>query len=266
MMRSGSLVWGLIIIVVGIMLLLGNLGLLPVNAWQLVWPVVLIVLGLSFLFGPRLYGTRAETRQVSIPIVNSRAEIRLNHGAGRLEVSGTAPAGQLLSGTFEGGVEFDTQRSGEADRVQLNAPVGAYFPGFWMGSSRGYSWQIEFSPDIDLNMIFKTGASESRLDLSSLRVRDLRIETGASSTELILPQNAGNTRAEIHAGAASVDIRLPEGVSGHIRVQSGLSGIKIDTIRFTMIGNNEYQSPDFQTAANRADIYIEAGVGSISVR
>jgi hypothetical protein len=265
-MRRGSLIWGLIIIIVGFMLLLGNLGLLPVNAWQLIWPVVLIALGLSFLFGPRFYGTRAETRQVSIPIGNSRAEIRLNHGAGQLEVAGAAPAGQLLSGTFEGGVEFDTQRGGEADRVQLNAPVGVIFPGFWMGSSRGYSWQIQFSPDTDFNMIFKTGASESRLDLSDLRVRDLRIETGASSTELIFPKNAGNTRAEIHAGAASVDIRIPEGVAGHIRVQSGLSGIKIDTTRFISVGNNEYQSPDFQTAANRADIYIETGVGSISVR
>lgn len=267
-MRRGSLIWGLIIIVAGILLLLDNMGLLPVNAWTVIWPLALILLGLWFLLGPRLWRGKIETRQLSIPLENARrAEVQINHGAGKLDFNALNMPGQLLSGTFGGGVEETVNRSGDNATVRLSAPSDAWMgPDMWAGNNQGFSWQVGFSPDVEMRMVLKTGASESRLDLSALRVTDFRLETGASSTYITLPQNAGATRAEIHAGAASVNILVPMGVAARIRTQTGLSSAKVDTMRFPVIENNIYQSPDYSTASNRVEIYVEAGVGSIDIR
>ena len=63
---------------------------------------------------------------------------------------------------------------------------------------------------------FNTGAGEARLDLTDLRVTNLRLQTGASSTDVTMPANAGHTKAKIDAGAASITIRIPSGVAARI--------------------------------------------------
>ena len=81
----------------------------------------------------------------------------------------------------------------------------------------------------------------------------------------MLPANAGLCTTKIESGAASVVIQVPAGVAGKIYVQSGLSGINIDTSRF-MHSGSYYESPDYASATNKVDIRIETGVGSVSVR
>ncbi len=53
-----------------------------------------------------------------------------------------------------------------------------------------------------LKLHFKTGASESILDLSGAKASDITVETGASSCELTLPANAGMTYVQIKSGMA----------------------------------------------------------------
>jgi hypothetical protein len=40
----------------------------------------------------------------------------------------------------------------------------------------------------------------------------------------------------------------------------------VDTNRFPQLDSRLYQSPDFDTAPNRAEISVEAGLGSITVK
>jgi hypothetical protein len=52
--RHGSLAWGLFFIVIGILVLLSNLGSIPPIAWANVlrfWPVIIILIGVDTLFG-----------------------------------------------------------------------------------------------------------------------------------------------------------------------------------------------------------------------
>jgi len=45
------MVIGLIIIAVGVIALLVNLGVLSGSVWEYAWPAILIIIGLSFLLG-----------------------------------------------------------------------------------------------------------------------------------------------------------------------------------------------------------------------
>ncbi len=80
-----------------------------------------------------------------------------------------------------------------------------------------------------------------------------------------MPAQAGLTRARIESGAASVKVRIPDGVAARIYGQMGLGTLDVDSHRFPSRAG-VYESSDFATAANRVEIAVEGGVGSVEVR
>jgi hypothetical protein len=62
-----------------------------------------------------------------------------------------------------------------------------------------------------------------------------------------------------------VVVRVPSGVAARIRASGGLADIRVDRDRFPRAGG-VYQSADYDTAANKVDIDVEAGVGSVNIR
>ena len=72
------------------------------------------------------------------------------------------------------------------------------------------------------------------------------------------------TNVRVESGAASVSIRVPEGVAARIQTKGGLSTIQVDTRRFPQAGD-VYQSADYETATNKVDIDVQMGVGSVNI-
>jgi hypothetical protein len=262
-MRPGTLFWGSILILIGGFLLLSNLGVLRIDFWQIFWPSLLILLGIWFLLGA--FSRRSiQMEHDSIPLEGaSRARLHLKHGAGRLNLFAGAGEGKLLEGDFGGGIEAVTRRDGDTLHVTLKPRPQFWSPFSW-GPGSTLDWSFGIIRDLPLELVLDTGASDSRIDLTELRVMDLRLSSGASSTELSMPTNAGNTRARISTGAASLRVRIPSGVAASIRASGGLASITVDKARFPKQGS-VYQSPDYDTASNRADLDIETGVGSVDI-
>jgi hypothetical protein len=113
----------------------------------------------------------------------------------------------------------------------------------------------------------ESGAADSDIDLSGLRVTELRLRTGASGTRVTLPVAAGFTRVDAEGGAAEVRFRVPDGVAARIRSSVALGSTDVDVARFprNAMGGG-WESPDFETAENRVEIEVRGGVGSFSVR
>jgi len=266
--RYGELVWGVLIILAGMLFLMDNLGLLPgrVSAWQLIFPLALVILGAWFILGPQLLPRiQPETQMLTLPLGTlNAADVRFSHGAGRLEVRALNDAASLLSGTFVGGVEYRLDESASPAKIKLKVPAHDWFFEPLQSVSEGLRWDVALTPRIPLRLRFKTGASQTFLDLSELQVNELRLETGASSSELTLPARAGYTRVEIEAGVGSVTVRFPAGLAGRIHVRGGVTAINIDAGRFPRQGEF-YESAGFESAPNRAEVFIQAGVGSVQV-
>ncbi len=264
-MRRGSLFWGSLILLIGIALLVGNI--FQVNVWNIIWPLAIVLVGAWLLLGPAMGRRNIETQQVSVPLENaSEADVSLHHGAGRFSVGASGAPGVLLSGSCVGGARVDVNRSGPAARVDVRSEAGEYFFGFpAVRAPYGLEWNMLLTPEIPLRLVVETGASETNIDLRDLKVTDFELKTGASSSNVTLPAHAGLTRVKVSSGAASVKLFLPEGVAGHIRVQSGLAGIHIDQARFPAAAGG-YETPGYDSAENKADIFIETGVGAVEVR
>jgi hypothetical protein len=260
--------WGGILILVGIAILVGNI--LDVNVWRLLWPAVLILLGvwviLGVTFGRR---TSVEEEQAIVPLEGAAdARVRIQHGAGRLRIGPGAGPGELVSGSFGGGLDLHSREEAGTLNVNLRMPSRG-FPGFFVfpwGPSGAFEWSVKLTGEIPLSLRVDSGASESHIDLTDLRVTGLRLKTGASSNVVHLPAKAGHTEVDIDAGVASVRLRVPEGVAAQIRISGGLSGISVDRNRFPRVGGRGYRSPDYDTAENKVDIAVDVGVGSVDIR
>ena len=263
-MRNTRTFWGVAILLLGALFLLQNLGIISINIWAIIWPLLIILLGIQILWGVILHRSGQDKKELSIPLTGvNDAFITFEHGAGQIDIKGGAPAGTLLAGEFYGGVRENISLSGTTSRINLRFPDE--FFGYWpVGVGSRLTWNISLTPEIPLDLHLKSGASESVLDLTDLQVRSLRVDTGASSTRINTPARAGYTRLDVHSGAASVVINIPQGVVARIESKGGLATTNVDRIRFPQNGNI-YQSPDYSAAANRIDIQVETGVGSVEI-
>jgi hypothetical protein len=263
--RRSGLFWGIILLLIGLLLLLNNLGIIAVEIWSAIWAVLLIVIGLGILLSV-VAGPGAGGEEVNIPLEGATsASLRLQHGAGRLRVGALADPGTLMGGTFGGGLNYRVQRRGDELDVEMSPPGFPHVITPWNWGQEGLGWRVGLNDDISLSLAFETGASDAHLDLSELRVTDLRLETGASSVSVTLPAAAGHTQARIEAGAASVSVRVPPDVAARVRFEGGLASISVDQDRFPR-SQGVYQSPDYDTAQHKVDLDIRAGVGSVDVR
>ena len=264
-MRRDFIFWGTVLILLGGLLFINAAGIpLPggMHAMQLFWPAVLVLLGVWILLGYFLRGAgfEGETRTIELQGARS-ASLRLNYGAGRMKLGGGATGNNFLTGTFAGSVEQKVKLEGDTLKVRLE--MGP-FPSFLLGGSVGSEWDIQLNQDIPISMRVETGATQSDIDLRTLRVTDMKLSTGASRTELKLPENAGLTNVNVEIGAASLDIFVPQGVAGRIRTEHGVASIEVDTARFPY-NNGIYESRDFSSAQNKVDVVIQAGVGRVAI-
>lgn len=259
-MKRGYIFWGVLFIVAAGLQLLKSIGWIN-NFFTFFWPLSLLAIGIWLIINSFISSKNKTGEHASIPLEScSSARIKLDHGAGRLNIhSGTSPT-LLLDGIFSPAPILNS--SVENGKLNVNIKnIPGFF--FWI-PGEGRDWDISLANEIPLSLDIDSGASSITLNLKDLLVRDLKLDSGASTTDITLPSSAGLTQVRIDTGAANVRIRVPDNVAAKIHSKSGMASININR-RFPKVDHNFYRSPDFDEASNRADIFIEAGMASIEI-
>lgn len=270
MLRRITLLVGGVLIAWGVLGVLDALGVIHVSVCGLAWAGLIIAAGVWLVWGASTSAPATAEEDVEIPLEGAtEARVRITHGAGRLQVQGGAAGDHLLEGMFTGGLAYQASRAGDRldleMRIQGQGLATALLPWRWP-RTRGAEWMVRLNEAIPLSLKIEGGASDNRLDLSELKVQELQLETGASSTKLTLPAGAGKTRAEVTCGAGAVEVLVPSGVSARVRAHSALGDVKVDRARFPRVSAGVYESPDYESATNRVDLLVEASLGSANVR
>lgn len=299
--RSRSIIGPLLLITIGTLFLLTNLGLLAWGFWGAIWqfwPVILILIGIELLFGrsrPRfgailvvvvlvaaIGASAAMSGGFAQPFVDAPADVeRIVEEVGDLrsaQVELDMGAGEITLGSLQGDssnlVEADIATGATTGRVdkRFNTSNGEGNlrlksegrPSFLWGRREGNLWDVKLTQALPLTLRVKTGASRSTLDLTDLKVADLRLDVGAGTVALRMP-GTGMTKAAVKAGAASVNIEIPPTMAARIHSQGGLSSFNIDEERFPRRGTY-YESNNWNSATDRIELEIDAGVASVTVR
>jgi hypothetical protein len=265
-MRRNQLVWGVILLLLGGLMLANAMGITLPNGTSLMslfWPLLLIFFGVWVLFGVFLRG-EVESESASIDLNDaSEASLRINHGAGELRIHSGAGSNEFARGTFAGGLDQKTSRNGNRLEVRMR-PAKDFMVFPFLGPYTQLDWDVALNQNVPTALRLSLGANKSVIDLRDMHITDLKLETGASDTDLALPKS-GRFHADLDLGAASLTITIPDGLSARIRASLGAADMKVNEARFPRNGNC-YQSPDFDTAANTADITIDAGAASIKIK
>ena len=252
--------WPIVWIVVGVVLLLSTTGRLGTGPGELIaqgWPWLLVALGVWFVVGSIAPGGSRGTERLTLPLRGAAdASVRIRFGAGTLTTRPASP-GDLVDGVFDGGV---IHRELGPGRVELSQDTSYGLP--WL--DRRSAWDLGLTGEVPLDVRLETGASRTTLDLREIRLRRLDLQTGASETRVVLPRNAGTTEVRAEHGAASLTFEVPAGVAARIRTRMAIGSSQIDEGRFPSAGD-VYQSIDYGSAANRVDLDIQGGVGSLRV-
>ncbi len=298
--RGGTFFGPVVLIGLGVVFLLHNLGLGDWDAWTLIqrfWPILFVAAGLDIWFGRRSvlnalwliavtvvllfaigFGLRLAEDQfrigwevapveISQPVGDvSQAEVTIQLAVGTLRLEALPESAPLVAGTIY------ADKTTEPDMSFHQSDDTAYFvlrqaqvqlaPLFerWDGES---AWRLGLNRDIPMRLSVATGVGLSELDLSQLTLTDLRVQAGVGQTTVTLPAN-GQLQAHIQGGLGDLIIQIPKGMAARIENQSGLVETQIRgdyTFR-----DGVYRSPGYDAAENRVDLTVSGGAGLIKIR
>lgn len=292
--RRGSLIGPVILIGLGVVFLLDNLGVVHWDIWQIVfrlWPVLLIAAGLDLVVGRRstagtivvilvmvglifagvwllsdsLSGT-AQTETLRQATQDAqRAEVEIDGSVGTLRVGTHDEPGVLILGTAE-------LSPGEELRKDFRVQDGTAF--YTLGSRSvwripswgGFGervWGLRVSRELLMRLSVSAGVGETMLDLAELQATEVTLSAGVGRSTITLPAT-GRYSATIDSGVGEVTIHLPRGLAARITVSTGIGDVEVEG-DFQRDGD-VYVSPGFETAQNRVVLDISGGIGRIVVK
>lgn len=260
-MNRNPLVWGSILILLGALMLAGQMGIELPNGnspMSLFWPLILIGLGAWVLFGV-FVKRESISEPASIDLQGAtEAKVTINHGAGEFRMRSGASENELMSGTFVGGLDYKTEKQGGQLQVKMRPANDLVFP-FFSGWEQ-LDWDFSLNPSIPITLDLNMGANKSVIDLKDLNVTALKFKSGASDTTITLPAK-GRLTVDCEVGAASLVLIVPEGVAIRTHATIGAGDFSVDRTRFP-----SKESPDFASASNAIDIRVTGGAASVKIQ
>jgi hypothetical protein len=251
--RRGStvgLLGGLILVVVGTVVLLENLGVLDVD-WSMLWPLALVVIGIVVI-AVAVRGSRNAPgeQRVVVPADGARRlELVLRLGAGTYRLAGGTTSGLVEVVADQPTISSVASLNGDLASVRLSTAIERWD---W-GRRYGQAWQIGVASGVPAMLDMQAGAGSFHVDLSALSVVSARVAVGAADLTMVLPTPAGEVPIRIDGGAASVTVAVPAGVQARITT-SGL-----------VATSGPSQTAGYATATDRVTVTVTGGVASVRV-
>lgn len=313
-MRFRNIFWGVILIFIGILFTLQNLGMLHfdwVSLWRL-WPVFLVLWGVSIipvkdfikvllvlvvLAGSMFFIiNRTEFRDGSHPIewfsnhdwdeweddyddsgssskryTTQTFDIPYNDSAKYVTLNMEAAAGKFtIDDTSVSLIDFN-RRGNSAEysyfitssdsSSNINIEMESASVNFGKKHKNTVTIDMNNLPIWDINL--DAGAAAIDFDFSDFKIRSLDVEGGAASINLVLGDEYDETNVTLESGASSVVIKVPESSGCKLSLESVLSSKEL--MGFEKLDRGEYETPNFDEAANKVYIDAEAAVSSFTI-
>lgn len=248
----------LVVLGFGVVILLGNIGVIEQNGFNLLlrlWPVLLVAIGLDIAFGNRrtLWSTllriglglalvggilwmamvspvssniRSIPFEQSLDKANS-SSLSMSVTVGEVNLSGGAGANQLIAGTAgvardnDLDVNYRNPAAGES-RLELKGIATSHFP----ISAGSYPWNLKINSSIPVSVTLEQAVGMQTLDFESTQVEDFNSELAVGMITVTLPENSDFT-GKIECAVGQVTIRIPKGSNVIIRTDTAVVPISI---------------------------------------
>ncbi len=294
-MKSHYLTHGTLLIVVGMLFLLHNLGISTSIPWRSLvqlWPLFLVILGLQILFPKGILAFLAPIvlvitlfiAYVGIPTtpwstsdyVKSTLPLQTNISQGQLTIRGLPVANvsleanpQLDAPAVWAGME--SQFVGDWQQGQTNE-TGVYslssrqdsVARFWAFNASGFPMNILLSPQLVWTMNLDIAVANGKIDLSNVAWRTLDISSGVSNLTLRLGnQSIHPARIHIKSGVGRVVLQVPHSMEIRITPSTPAFLHRLERDGLTK-HQDSYVSPNyFADSGQKVDVVIDSGIATI---
>jgi hypothetical protein len=261
-----SLFWPMVLIAVGVIWLLGNIGILTAaNLMVLVrlWPLLLIAIGLDLLIGrgSALTGTLIGAGTIALvfvlmligpaiglaPDLNveqstysadvdgaESAAITLNLAVGETTISALEDSSALIDaelnhvGDIDFRVEGDREKQVYLGQADTVSIDWPLAPFFPGNEDMQLWWRVGLNPDVPLSLDIDGGVGTATIDLSALEVTAVNINNGVGEVDLTLPASPTRYVADLDGGVGEFDITIAPDADVELVINGGVGGFTID--------------------------------------
>lgn len=295
--RRPSLVGPLLLIGLGVVLLLNNLGVLSWSIWEVIlrlWPVWFIAAGLDLLLGRRsVWGAllavvvivaviagglwlldadvgpgQAVTSERIVQSLGeaTQAEVNIAPGVGALYIAALPESANLVEGKVNLGRrarvtrDFAVEDGTAIFTLQGAGEIAGPFSISW---DQELVWDLGLAPQVPIKLKASLGVGESDLDLTGLELTGLDVSMGIGKTTVTLPAE-GRFQAEVNSAIGEIVVVIPEGLEARVRVDTAIGGSQLPDDYQRQDGF--YVSPGYERADNRVDLKVGLAIGSVTIR
>jgi hypothetical protein len=264
--RQRSLFWPIVLISIGAIWLLGNLGVISganIAVLFRLWPLILIIVGIELLVGRNspsvsaligigavvllvllmLVGpslgwapnVEAKSATFSEPLADATsAQVDLNLGVADTTISALSDSSDLFSAdlTYVGDVEFvaegDTNKTISLSQTdEFDEGINLFSFG-WFFNDESLSWNIGLNPEVPIDLSINGGVGEANLDLSGLQLSGLEIDGGVGQISVSLPSTLEDNQVRINGGVGEFDVNIPAGPNLTLGINGGVGEFTVD--------------------------------------
>ncbi|HKY50379.1 MAG TPA: DUF5668 domain-containing protein [Candidatus Limnocylindria bacterium] len=270
--------WPLLLILAGVDIAIGRrwpLAAIGIDVAVIALGLALVATQPNMVAAPFFFGNGATAGQRDVTVERQGARslsLDINGGAGRFRVTG-------------GSAVLVEAHSPNEDLRLRRAEVGSSSGHADVRIDQGsrnrigtVDVQARVASDVPTELTINGGAGDFVIDLSDVIVSEAELNIGAASLTLTLPrtpapttpapgvvQRPAEVAIEVHAGASSIVIEIPDGVEARVSTTGALLTLHSTNTRVTASGNTA-ETTGYASAQTRYTVRVTAGASSITVR
>jgi hypothetical protein len=294
----------MVLITIGVVLLLNQMGRLPGDFWWTVWrywPVILILAGIEVLLGISrsrwMYllgvilaigvvgGLVAYAVLRGDGLVNERpagatetimhavqdagrAKVNLRMAGGAIELGSLSDSANLA----EARIQYSKRSNQVDDRYAMRNGQAEWTLRSRQASSLVASgdewsdkWTVKLNGRIPLELDVELAAGRIDADLRALRVSRVDVDVAAGSATIRLPEAEGTTEVTVKIAVGEITIIAPVGVGIRVWPSKLLGSLNITGHQLIQSGKY-WVTDNYAAAASKLDLRAEVVLGSINLR
>jgi uncharacterized membrane protein len=303
-MKTKNIIWGLILVLIGVLFILKNLDIIYFSWYSLwkLWPLLLVMIGVTIL--PVKDSIKvvlaivvliaAAFFVVYLPDFQVRNNDKsINNSQDNSSNQDTREIDQRIFEVYDSVItEAYLKFDAAAGDFTIDQPTDELFEFEKDGNLGRYTYSIkdlgvkrEISIELEEGRIIRTDLKNKvSIKLNPNPVWDIKVEVGAANIQLDL-SSFKIQKLDIDGGASSIDIRLGTlQADSKIKINSGASSITIKVPQefacevntstvlsskelkgFDKVGSGTYVTPGFSDKTKNIVIDVEAAVSSLNV-
>ena len=292
MRRSGAL-WGVLLIFIGIMWILGSTGKVEIDLFgslAVLWPLFIVAAGISFFISRDAHILRAVVWVVVFCIIGGYG-FYLNRSGESDRGQGTLPeksfemkdsyqSGKLvvnlgavdldLSATDSSFAQVNTKISGIEYKLSEGfTPTLTYKQELKNSVTGSKQFTAQLNESIPWDIEVNTGATDGILDFSELALSRCVVNTGAANLEIKVGDKQKTAKLTCNSGAVDINLIVPEGSGLKIVSSAAVTNLTLNDgsgkEEFSLLGSKTYVSPNFSEAENTILLEVNSAACTVKV-